>query len=492
MTNRTLKTTLAVTALAALAPMGAMAQQAEIVAGLHGEPDSLNPLYDTNLPALNIYYNVFDRLATIDGNGDVVPNLASGWTPNETLDQWTFRLAEGMTCQDGAPMDSSDVKFTFDTAMGDSTSRLGGYLGLVDTVEAPAPTEVIINLKSAFAPFDRQVSLIPIVCQEAYEEMGKEAFGRTPVGSGPYKITNWTSGDAIEMARFEDFWGEAAAYDKVTFKPIPDETTRAAAVQSGDVDVALLGPAQVDGVKAQGAVDVVAQDANRVLFLGFNGGSPFLGDEKMRKAVDLSIDRDLISERLLNGAATPTSQIIAPVTFGFDPSMEPTPTDIDAAKALVEDAGYDGTPIKISYPTTGLPQIDQLAQAIAYFLEEAGITTELDPMEQNTFYGAWFGKSFPGIYIFAFAPSVMDAHLPFYMLLAKDQQGYIYDDRIDTLMASQVGEANPEARADALAQISTINTERTIYAPLVIDTYIYGVAKDVTWSPRPDGMMVFR
>ncbi|MGY9048280.1 hypothetical protein P775_24780 [Puniceibacterium antarcticum] len=492
MTNRILKTTLAATALAALAPLSAMAQPTEIVAGLHGEPDSLNPLYDTNLPALNIYYNVFDRLATIDGKGDVVPDLASNWTFNDTLDQWTFTLAEGMTCQDGAPMDSSDVKFTFDTAMGDSTSRLGGYLGLVASVDAPSPTEVVIHLKSAFAPFDRQVSLIPIVCQEAYEDMGKEAYGRKPIGSGPYQVTNWSSGDSIEMVRFGGFRGEPAKYDKVTFKPIPDETTRAAAVQSGDVDVALLGPAQVDGVKQQGSVNVVAQDANRVVFLGFNGGAPFLGDQKMRKAVDLSIDRDLISTRLLNSAATPTAQIIAPVTFGFDSTMKPTQTDVAAAKALVEEAGYDGTPIKISYPTTGLPQIDQLAQAVAYFMDQAGIKTELDPMEQNTFYGNWFGKSFPGIFIFAFAPSVMDAHLPFYMLLAKDQQGYIFDERIDALMAKQVGETDLEARAADLAEISAINTERTIYAPLFIDSYIYGVSKDIEWSPRPDGMMVFR
>ncbi|WP_407493794.1 ABC transporter substrate-binding protein [Pseudooceanicola sp. MF1-13] len=492
MTNRSLKSTLSAMALLSALPVAAHAQATEVTAALYGEPDALNPIFETNLPALNVYYNVFDRLATIDGNGDVVPNLASGWSANETADVWTFTLNEGMTCQDGNPMDSADVKFTFDTATGDSASRLGGYLGLVDSVEATTPTEVVINLKQAFAPFDRQVSLIPIVCQEAYEEMGQDAFARSPVGSGPYQVTDWIAGDAIVLESYDGYWGEPAKYEKVTFKPIPDETTRASAVQSGDVDVALLGPAQVEAVEAQGSVNIQEQDANRVVYVGFNGTVPFLSEPSMRKAVDLAIDRTLISERLLNGAATPTAQLIAPVTFGFDPSLPATEQDVDRAKALLEEVGYDGTPIKISYPTTGLPQVDQLAQAVGFFLNEVGIQTELDPQEQNTFYGNWFGNKFEGLFIFAFAPSVMDAHLPFYMLLAKDQEGYIYDDRIDELMAKQVGEGDPEARAADLAEISKINYERTIYAPLFIDSYIYGVSKDIEWSSRPDGMMVFR
>lgn len=488
---RHMKTFAAIAALSMVASAAA-ADGARVVAALYGEPDSIDPIFDTNLPALNIYYALFDRLATIDAKGDVAPNMAKSWSHDADLTEWTFELNEGMTCHDGAPMDSADVVFTFNTAMGDKTSRLGGYMGLVESVSAPSPTTVTFKLKSAFAPWDRQVSLISVVCQEAYEKLGKEGFARHPVGSGPYKIVEWRAGDAIELARYDGYWNGAAPVESLIFKPVPDETTRASSVQSGDVDIALLGPSQAPAVKSGGAVDVIEQDANRVVYLGFNSAAPFLGDERVRKAIDLAINRGLISDNLLNGAVSPASQLIAPVTFGYDPSIAPTVADPEAAKALLAEAGYDGTPIKLSYPTTGLPQIDEVAQAVAYFMGEIGIKVVLDPQEQNTLLGNWFKSSLEGAWIFAFAPSVMDAHLPFHMLLKSKGQGYTFDDRIDALMVEQVGESDPVKRAADLSEISKIMRERTIYAPLFVDNYTYGVTKGLGWSPRPDGMMVFR
>ena len=492
MTSRAF-TSVALAAVALFSAGPALAASTDkVTAALYGEPDSLDPIYDTNIPALNIYYAIFDRLATIDAKGDIVPNLATAWKSNADQTEWTFDLEKGAKCHDGNPMDGSDVVFTYKTAMTEPTSRLGGYLGLVKTVEAVSPTEVKFELKSPFAPWPRQTALVSIVCQEAYEKIGKEAFGRSPVGSGPYEFVSWSAGDAITLKRAENHVGTPGKFATVVFKPVPDETTRANSVQSGDLDVALLGPSQVPAVKAGGAVDVVDQPANRVVYLGFDGAFPFLGDEKFRKAIDLAFDRKLLSDNLLNGAVAPTAQLIAPVTFGYDPDLKPTQPDAEKAKALVNEAGYDGTPILLSYPTTGLPQVDQVAQAIAYFLDQVGIKVQLDPQEQNTYFQAWYKRDLKGLYIFAFAPSVMDANLPLEMLLKTGGQGYIHDPRIDELLAAQIGESDAEKRAELLGEISTISYDKTLYAPLFTDTYTYGVAKGLDWTPRPDGMMVFR
>lgn len=491
LTGALLAATALTAATAATAP--AFADPVETVyPALYGEPSSLDPLYDTNLPALNVYYAVYNRLATIDETGAVQPDLAKSWSHSDDLKEWTFELTEGVSCHDGAPMDSSDVVFTYMTAKSDPKSRLGGYYGLVESVEATSPTTVVFKLSAPFAPFDRQTTLAAIVCQEAYEAMGKEAFGRAPVGSGPYKFVEWAAGDAIKTTRFEGYFGKPGGYPNVVFKPVPDETTRANSVQSGDLSVALLGPSQVPAVKGGGAVDVVDQPSNRVIYLGFNSSFPFLGDEKVRKAIDLAVDRTLIGENLLNGLVEPMAQLVAPVTFGYNPSLTPTAQDVEKAKALLAEAGYDGTPIILEYPTTGLPQIDQIAQAVAYFLDQVGVKTELSPMEQTTFLNTWFTGKLQGIYIFAFAPSVMDASLPLNMLLKTGGQGYTFDERIDALLLEQIGEADPEKRAALLGEISSIVYERTLYAPLFNDTYTYGVTKGLAWQSRPDGMMVFR
>lgn len=481
-------------ALAILAAGGA-AQAAgveTVYPALYGEPSNLDPIYDTNLPALNVYYALYDRLATITAKGEVAPQMAESWTFSDDLKTWTFKLHPGMTCHTGEPMDSSDVVFTYKTALSEKTSRLGGYFGLVESVEAPSPTEVVFKLKAPFAPFDRQTTLAGIVCEEQYAKLGKDGFARHPVGSGPYEFVSWTAGDSIATKRYAGYWGPKGQYENVVFKPVPDGTTRANSVQSGDLSMALLEPSLVPAVKEAGAVDVVAQPSNRVIYVGFNSGAPFLGDEKVRKAIDLSIDRKLIGENLLNGAVTPVAQLLAPVTFGYNPDLKPTVQDLDKAKALLKEAGYDGTPITLSYPTTGLPQVDQLAQAVAYFMQQAGMKVTFDAQEQTTFLNNWFTGKLPAVYIFAFAPSVIDGNLPYHMLVRSKQQGYTPDERIDALLDQQIAETDPAKRAALLGEVGKIVYERTIYAPLFNDDYVYGKAKNVEWTPRPDGMMTFR
>ncbi|WP_169195418.1 ABC transporter substrate-binding protein [Devosia sp. MC1541] len=484
-----LATTTALLAMTALSPAFA-ADKTSVTAALVAEPVSLNPIYDTSLPALNVFYNVFDQLTGIDASGAVVPRLADAWAASEDLMTWTFNLREGATFHDGSPVTAEDVLFTYETAMTDKTSRLGGYLSTVESISAEG-NRIIFSLKIPYAPFDRQATLIPIISKAAFGTMGAEAYARKPIGSGPYSVENWANSDTITLQRFDAYWGNKGTYETVIFQPVPDETTRANSVQSGDLDIALLGPSSVPAVEGSGSAKVVHQQSNRVVYLGFNATTAQLSNAKLRKAADLALDRQLLSSRLLNGAAEPASQLVAPVSFGYSPDIAPTTYNLDQAKALVAEAGYDGTAIPLTYPNTGLPQIDQVAQAIAFFLGEAGITVTLDPQEANTFSNSWFSASLGGFYLHAFAPSVMDADLPFNMLLRSGGQGYANNADIDALLDVQVGTAAQNARAATLAQISTIVTENTFYAPLFVDTYSYAVTPDVEWSPRPDGMIVF-
>lgn len=490
MTRRTLlASTAAVLALGLFAPAFAQ-DKTTVTAALVAEPTSLNPIYDTGLPALNVFYNVFDQLTGIDATGAVVPRLASAWTASEDLKTWTFTLREGATFHDGSPVTVDDVLFTYETAMTDPTSRLGGYLSTVESITADG-SDIVFTLKIPYAPFDRQATLVPIVSKAAYESMGAEAYARKPIGSGPYVVESWANSDTIVLQRYADYWGDAGTYETVIFQPVPDETTRANSVQSGDLDIALLGPSSVPAVEGSGSAQVINQQSNRVVYLGFNSTSPWLEDVNFRKAVDMALDRQLLSDRLLNGAAEPTAQLVAKVSFGYTDAIPATTYNVEEAKALIAASGYDGSAIPLSYPTTGLPQIDQVAQAVAFFLQEIGVTVTLDPQEASTYSNTWFSGELSGLYIFAFAPSVMDADLPFNMLLRSGGQGYADNADIDALLDKQIGQADPAARAATLAEISTLVTENAYYAPLFIDTYSYAVTPDLDWSPRPDGMIVF-
>lgn len=461
-----------------------------IVVALTGEPSSLNPLYDTNLNALNIFYDVFDQLTTIDEKGAVVPALATEWTADESLTTWAFTLRDDATFQDGSPVTASDVVFTYETTMADPEANLAGYMTTIDSVEATSDTEVVFHLNTPYAPFDRQVTLVPILPKAAYTA-DPEGFASAPVGSGPYKVEKWQKGDSVVLSRNDDYFGEQGDYERIEFRFVLDETTRANSLQSGDLDVALLGASQVATVRGADNVDVVDQQSNRVLYLGFNGTDGPLADPKIRKAADMAIDREAISDDLMNGSVEPTGQLVAKVTFGYNEDIAPTAYDPEAAASMLADSGYDGTPIVLSYPTTGLPQIDQLAQATAGYLEAAGFTVDLDGQEAGTYSNNWFSNQLPGAYLFAFAPSVMDADLPLSMLTRTGGQGYFSNAEIDQLLVSEIAEPDADARSEMLGRISEIVTENTYYAPLFIDTYTYGSKAGLDWTPRPDGFFIF-
>lgn len=461
-----------------------------VTAALTAEPSTLDPVFDTNLQSLNVFENVFDQLTTIGADGSVEPGLATKWEHDDSLTTWTFTLRDDAEFSDGTPVTADDVVFTYETAMADPESNLGGYMTAIDSLEATDDTTVVFHLNTAYAPFDRQVTLVSILPKAIYSE-GAKAFGQKPVGSGPYEVVKWTRGDSITLKRNPDYWGKKGTYENVVFQFVPDETTRANSVQSGDLDIALLGPASVATAKSSDAIDVVDTKSNRVIYTGFNSTAKWLDDADFRKAVSLAIDRDAISEKLMAGTTEPASQLVASVTQGYDDSIEPTEQDVAEAKELVQAAGYDGSTITLSYPTTTLPQIQQLAQSVQQYLEAVGITVKLDGQEFSSFSSNWFSNKFTGLYIYAFAPSVLDADLPLTMLTKSGGQGYAKNAEIDALLAEELAEPDEDARDDDLGQISKIVDENTYYAPLIADTYTYGVTKGLDWTPRPNGMILF-
>jgi peptide/nickel transport system substrate-binding protein len=460
-------------------------------AALTAEPQSLDPIFDTNLPALNVYYNVFDQLTGIDSTGKVFPRLATDWSVTPDLKTWTFNLRKDAKFQDGKPVTAADVVFTYETAKNDPKSKLGGYLTMMTGIKATGDYTVTFTLNTPFAPWERQVTLVSIVPMATYKEMGPAAFAKKPVGSGPYSVVSWVASEAITLKRNDAYWGKKGNFETVVFQPVPDDTTRANSVQAGDIDIALLGPSSVPAVKASGKVDVIEQTSNRIIYMGFNSKAKWLGDPNIRKAIDMAIDRTAIGQKLLNGSIIPSSQLVSPVSFGYDSAIPATAYDPEKAKALVVASKYDGAPIVLTYPTSYLPQIDQVAQVIGYYLTEAGLNVKFDAEEYNTTLNKWFSHSFDGIYIFAFAPSLMDADLPFNMLLRTGGQGYISDPQVDALLDAEVGEADPAKRAIDLSRISQAVNAGTYYAPLFSDNYIYAVKKGLKWTPHSNGMILF-
>jgi peptide/nickel transport system substrate-binding protein len=456
-------------------------------------PDEVTTLDPIMQQVLTVNRALFEGLTQIDADGEVSPLLASEWASNADATEWTFTLAEGATFSDGTPVAVSDVIWTYQTTKDSTESPNASYLGSVATMTDGGNGTLVIALGSAFAAFPRQLSLISILPQAAYEAAGADAFASAPVGSGPYTVESWRSGSPLELVANAKWWGGTPAFATATITTVPDEAARLNALQSGEIDAVTLAANQVEVAKRDSNLAVESTDSNLVAYLGFNVTAPGLDQLALRQAIDLAIDRDSITAQLLGGLASPIGQLVSSVTEGYADAVEPTAYDPDAAKQLVASSGYDGTAITFEYPTDGtIPQSAEVAQAIQSYLQEVGITVEMRGTDNQTVTTDWLAKSMTGMYMFSFKPSTLDAGLVVSLLYGPTGKGYASDATIDGLVAAQQAEADETARAADFEQIWKTSQEQAYYAPLFSDTWTYGWRKEaVTVTPRADGYLLF-
>ncbi len=462
-----------------------------VVAALSSDFATLDPTVHHAIISWAARLNIFDSLTDIGPDGSVIPRLATEWESSDDAKTWTFTIRTDATFHNGEPVTMDDVIWSFQKIIDDEKSPTRTYLANVDSIEKVSETQLRFHLKQPFAPFDRNMVILMVVPKMAYQEMGAEAFGRAPIGSGPYRLVEWVRDDHMTLEAFDGWWGEKPAVETITLRPVPNEASRAAALVSGEVDmVPALAPAMIDTLRGREGVKVEVTDGYKVVYLGFDPALPALSDVRMRQAIDLAIDRDAITKQLLRGMATPVNQILAPVSFGYDESRAPTPFDPEKARELVQASGYDGSPITLEYPNDAIASADQVAAAIQGYLQAVGVNVRLSSSDYNTFYASWSAKKLNAMHMFVFGPILLDADVPVHSIFATSgNRGYLFDPKVDELAAASRAEANSDKR---LAIIADIWKTSDAYQPFV---YLYnekqavGLRDGVTWKVQPDGII---
>lgn len=459
----------------------------EIVVAQPSDVLTLDPSTDSSPISLNVFKHVFDQLTEIDAEGDVVPLLAESWESNDDATQWTFTIRDDATFHNGEPVTADDVVWSYEKVQADEQSPVNVYLDALDTIEAVDDTTIEFNLSAPFAPWDRQASLISILPQAAYEEMGPDAFSQNPIGSGAFTLVEWIRDDRLVLERYADFWGEQPTVDRVIFRPVPSESTRVAGLESGELDiVATLPPAEVPRLEQTEGIRVERVASNRVLYVGINVTNPKLDDVNLRRAIDHAINREAITEELLGGLGIPEGQVVAPVTFGYDDSIEATPYEPETAQELLEESDYEGEELLFQYPTNRYAFGAEVAQAVAGSLQEVGINARLEGMEYSAFFPLWSNNGLAELHLFAYGPSIMDSELPLGSLYLTGSKGYWQSEEIDALIDEQRAQSDEAERAETISEIWQLSADYVPYAVLYNEVQAYGIREGVDWSPRPD------
>ena len=379
----------------------------ELIVSLSTFPNSIYLPNAAERNATNVAQQMYNGLTWVDDEGNIVPALAESWEVSDDGTEYTFQLRQDVIFHDGSPFDAPDVVATFEA--GKLPENAYGY-----EYETAASVEVIdehtvkMTTEEPDPLFLRRLSGQGIIPSDYYEEVGREGLEAQPIGTGPFKFVEWVQGDRIVMEAFEDYWEEGLPkLAKVTFRPIPEEATRIAAVQTGEIHIANRLPAE-EAQRLLGAegVQIVRYPVDRVYYIAFNNLSSGIGtpleNKLVRQAMNYAVDRQAIVDALFNGYADLTTGFITSGNLGYDASVEPYPYDPEKANELLTEAGYpDGFEIGMACPTGAYTNFEQVCEAIGGYLNEAGITFEggeIQFMESGQYWDLEANKELPPLF----------------------------------------------------------------------------------------------
>jgi peptide/nickel transport system substrate-binding protein len=380
---------IAALAAAALGHAGAALAQGDVTIGLQQEPTVLDPTADATASIDGIFtHNVFESLVTVTEDGEIAPDLAESWTVSEDGLSYTFKLHDGVKFHDGSTLDSADVKFSVDRAMGpDSVNPSKDVFESIESVEAPDPLTVVISMKKpdAFFLFGMAQGDASIIA-EGTEEANKTA----PVGSGPYRFESWTRGDRIVLAKNPDHRDAAeVGMEKITFRFISDPAAAVAALMAEELDAfpGMPAPEVLPQFEADPRFNVVVGTTEGEVILAMNNSKPPFDDVRVRRAVAHALDRKAIIDGAMYGYATPIGSFFPPHHKAYLDLTGLYELDVEKAKALLAEAGHaDGLEVIMRLPP--FPYARRSGEIIQSQLAKIGIDAKIENVE----WGFWISE----------------------------------------------------------------------------------------------------
>ncbi len=370
------------------------AQPGTLVIAIETLPQGFDPRTSTtSSSSARIMQLVYDTLVVKDANFEIVPSLATFEPPErDNFKRFTFHLRPGVVFHNGKPLTSADVKYTFDSLLDPAfKSPIRGSVDKITQIETPDPLTVIFHANEPFYAFMGNLPAIGIIPEGAGVEMSS-----APVGSGPFKFISYTEGDGVRLEANQSYWGGAPRIARVQIRVIPDNSTRQAALMSGEVDLAYnaqFDPETVRALSQRSDIQVVVANGANIGYLGLNLSSPKLQNQKLRKAIAYAIDRDVIIHELLRDQARKADAIMPPEHWAYNPNITVYNHDPERARALLDEAGLidpDGDGPEPRVRLSILTSTAQLPRNIAVIMQDqlrsVGIQLDIVSLELATMF----------------------------------------------------------------------------------------------------------
>src|SRR5204862_4625138 len=411
----------AAAALVALS-CGTAAAQSALRIGLAEDPDVLDPTLAPTYVGRIVFASICDKLFDIDQKLNVVPQLALSQETTEDGKTVTIKLRPNVKFHDGEKFDAEAAKFSLERHLTMQGSFRKPELAAIDTIEVADPLTIKLHLKTPFSPLIAQLTdrAGMMVSPKAAKEAG-DKFGLKPVCAGPYKFVERVQQDRIVVEKFTDYWNKDQVFiDKITYLPIVDGTVRLANLRSGGLD--LIERVLATDIKS--VRDNPKLKLSKAVSLGYTGltinlsngpkaNTPLAKDARVRRAFELSVDRDAINQVAFNGEFVPGNQWISPQNPYYQEKFPIPKRDVAKAKALLKEAGVTG-PLALDFMVPNGPENRAVAEVVQSMAAEAGFDLKIritefatalkqaEDGEYQVFQIGWSGRSDPDGNSFSF------------------------------------------------------------------------------------------
>jgi peptide/nickel transport system substrate-binding protein len=492
-------------AAALMLPPGALAAPAGKVIIAQGvDPTTLDIMNQQETPASVVGAHIFEGLITRDQNLKIVPLLAAELPKLVAPTTWEVKLRKGVKFHNGEEFNADSVKFSLERVKGDKM-RASSNFRPIERIEIVDPYLVRVHTSKPWPTFVTimtfaQASMYP---PKAYAGKETADISKNPIGTGPYKFVSWSKDEEIVLEANTAHWSGGPSIKTVVFRPIPDDAVRVAALQNGEIDVAVNIPPHLANVIANHPkLYLSTAPSIRTIQLMFQTHEyepgthkligPYKGvtaDRRVRQAINYAIDVDDIVKNVLDGKAMRMATMLTPMHFGFDPALKPIKQDPARAKKLLAEAGYpNGIDLLLNGPQGRYVRDKEVLEAVAGQLSKQGFRTQVKTYEFVNYLNNLLYQHKGGpVWLVGWGSPTLDAETIYGPLFRTGANLTTYSNSdLDGLFDAAQKEMNSKARLELYHKINKIWIDDAAVAPLYQQLDLYGASKRLSWKARSD------
>jgi peptide/nickel transport system substrate-binding protein len=447
----------------------------------------------------SIIEHMVEPLLELTPKGEIAPKLAEKWEVSADATEFTLRLKKGIKFHDGQPFNAEAVKANFDRRL-DFNAATKLYFLVAQIASVTVVNEHTVKIKT-------KVPFAPLLSNLTYPTNGiqspaalKRSWDKPlimPIGTGPFIFKEWAPGNRLVMVRNDNYWGINPALSEVTFRVIPDDASRVAALEKGEVHVAVkIPPSHLPRLKADSKIRIITSPSARTIYLGFNCSKEPFADKRIRQALNYAVNKEAIVEHVLDGAGRVSDAPISPVISGYVP-IKTYEHSVEKAKALLTEAGFpEGFETTLHSPSGRYDKDGSLATAVAADLLKVGVKAKIKLMDWETYIPFIIRDQEEAehrLYVLGWSTLTGDADYGLYPLFYSGEwarkgtnASFFKNEKLDQLLDTARGTAHPNERKKLYKEAMTLIVEEAPWIFLYSEIEMAGVrsnVKDILLQP---------